>query len=393
MLEARVLWLQPGSHHPVFQRYAELFGGLFTRLEIFDYRAVYLDAGGRELESRLWLAIKAMAPHVVLYTQFPNSYAYLRPECLARIREIFPVVGIGWDDEIYFDQAKYFYESCSAVITTDVDSAKWLNQAGTPAHVVVTAWLTHPVPIGLSEDIPVSFVGDMTKPGRREFIQQLEAAGIPVLDFGFGSRNGFLSPEDVIRVFVRSKVNLNFTVTNPPAWVLRHGPLRAGKRQIKGRPFELASLGRFCLSEWAPCINLWFTPGLDIDIFRDAPDLIHQVRRYLEDGERRLEMGMAAQKKFLHELSPEIQFGRVFSDILMTFHKETWDQNELLPKTPIFHESMGRSRGAAFLYALCRGALLRAIQEIFLKWSWHLAYWRGFLGVGLESVMKKIRGI
>src|SRR5439155_1164109 len=166
------------------------------------------------------------------------------------------------------------------------------------------------------EDIQISFVGDMSKPGRREYVRHLEASGIPVADFGAGSRNGALADAAVADVFCRSKINLNFTATNPPRWVLRHDPLRAGARQIKARPFELAALGRFCLTEWLPNVEQWFRPGVDIGVFRDADDLVDQARRYLSDDAMRKRLAVSAGERYRTELAPDLQFTRVFSKIL-----------------------------------------------------------------------------
>src|SRR5438034_8907447 len=131
-----------------------------------------------------------MAPGFLIYTQFPSSYSYISPEFLGSLRLRCTVVGLGYDDEIYFDQAKYFYQSCSAVITTNIDSAEWLKQSGIPAYVVATAWLAHSArsaEVPGKEDIQISFVGDMSKPGRREYVRHLEASGIPVADCGVRS--------------------------------------------------------------------------------------------------------------------------------------------------------------------------------------------------------------
>ena len=393
-LNAGALWLQPGGEHPAFRRYAELFGRLFRRFEVLDYRAGYLDSGPEDLERSVLSALEASTPELLIYSQFPGSYAYLSPAFLAALRERRLVVGMGFDDEIYFDQAKYFYQACSAAITTDIEAAYRLNHAGIPAHVAVTAWLAQAPPPAAApenEDIAVSFVGDMTKPGRRNYIRHLEANGFPVADFGKGSRSSTIMDSAVSDVFRRSKINLNFTATNPPRWVLRHDPLRADARQIKGRPFELAAMGRFCLCEWAPCVEHWFRPGVDIGVFRDADDLVDQVRRYLGNDALRRGMSAAAQERFRAELAPEVQFTRVFSRILAESGRSARPLPAPALGGAIFYESMGRSRGVAFLHALRRGSPVRAMREIPMKWSWHLEYWRGFVEAVVDTIVGRLR--
>jgi len=236
----------------------------------------------------------------------------------------------------------------------------------------------------------VSFVGDLTKPGRRAFIGHLEACGIAVADFGAGSRNGVLDGAGVAEVFLRSKINLNFTATNPPRWILRHDPNRARATQIKGRPFDLAALERFCLCEWAPCVDYWFRPGVDIGVFRDADDLVKQVRSYLDDDGLRLRISTSAHERYRAELAPEVQFTRVFSRILAE-RRQLDFRSSAAVGAPIFYESMGRSRGVAFLLALQRGAPFRALREIFMSSAWHFDYWRGFLSAAAEAIRSRLR--
>ena len=390
MLDANALWLLPSLEHPVFRSYADFFGSLFRHFQVIDYRAAYLDAGAAELERRIQATVGALAPRLLIYSQFPGSYAYISPDFLERLREGRFVVGLGFDDEIYFDQAKYFYQACSAVITSDIAGAEWLNEVGIPAYTAVTAWLKHSeTKAKAEEDIPVSFVGDLRKPGRQEFIRHLEARGIEVADFGAGSRNGPLDHTGVIDVFRRSKINLNFTGTNPPQWILRHDPQRAQAKQIKGRPFELAAIGRFCLTEWASCVDHWFRPGVDIGVFRDQNDLVQQVRRYLGDDVLRRTISSSAHQRYRTELAPEVQFTRIFSRILSVSREPVRDA-PVAEGGPIFYESMGRSRGVAFLHALRRGSPIRALREIFMKWSGHIEYWRGFAEAVMDTIANRL---
>jgi glycosyl transferase family 1 len=391
LVEASAIWLQPGDH-PVFRRYAEFFGRLFRRFEALDYRAAYLDGGQGGVQQRVRAALERLSAEVLVYTQFPNSFAYLTPQFIGSLGSRTAVVGLGFDDEIYFDQAKFFYQACSAVITSDIDGARWLRQAGIPAYVAQLQQprLTENMPAPRPEDIAVSFVGDMSKPGRRDYLRHLEAHGIVVRDYGAGSRNGRISDAEVLEVFRRSKINLNFTATNPPPWIVRRDPMRARATQIKGRPFELAAMGRFCLCEWAPCVEHWFQPGVDIGVFRGADDLLGQVQKYLNDDGLRRRVCASANERYRAELAPEIQFTRVFSEILACRDRPAVGA-ALGLGDPFFYESMGRSRGAAFLHALRRGSLLRAWCEVSMRWSWSLSYWRGFLGGLKDSLATGLR--
>src|SRR3989442_14962280 len=150
---------------------------------------------------------------------------------------------------MYFEQAKYLYQACSALITTDETAVDWLTKVGVATYLAPLHFESPSVDNGeVLQDISVSFVGDMTKPGRRYYIDYLERHGVQVKDYGFGSRHGRV--ESAEEIFRRSCINLNFVDTNSPTWIARHNPVRATFKQIKSRPFELASLRCFCLCEW-----------------------------------------------------------------------------------------------------------------------------------------------
>src|SRR5207248_11158854 len=214
-------------------------------------------------------------------------------------------VALGFGEEIYFEQAKFFYLQCDAVITTDIPDSERLRAAGVAVYFAqLEQPQVAPEERDVVEDLPVSFVGDMTKPGRRGFVQALEGAGIAVVDYGHGSRHGRLSDAEVLDVFRRSRINLNFTRTNPPDWALRNDPGRASASQIKGRPFELAALRRFCLCEWASCVEHWFRPGEEIGVFHDAAELIAAVKTYGEDARLRERIARAAHERYRAQYVP-----------------------------------------------------------------------------------------
>jgi len=390
MLEASAIWLVPGLEHPAYKRFSAFFETLFRRYRALDYRQLYLDRGAVALRRAIASAIDEQRPDILLYSQFPASYSYLSPEFLGGFRDRARIVALGFDDEIYFEQSKFFYLQCDAVITTDIPDAARLREAGIAVHFAqLEAPQIGPADEPVAEDIPVSFVGDMTKPGRRELVEALEQAGIAVRDFGHGSRHGRLSDVEVRRVFRASQINLNFTRTNPPAWIVRSSPARAVAYQIKGRPFELAALERFCLCEWGDCVEHWFKADAEIGIFRDASGLIAAVRKFSADANLRHRIAAAAHDRYRRDYAPAVQFKRIFSEILGQPGRAPGRHNGA--GEPIFYESVGRSKASAFLHALRRGRPLRALREAMGEDAAHMDYWRGFTGGVSDTVIAQMR--
>lgn len=390
MLDASAIWLVPGLEHPAYKRFSAFFETLFKRYQAIDYRQHYLDHGAASLRRTIASAVEKMQPGILVYSQFPASYSYLAPDFIGSFRDRCRIVALGFDDEIYFEQSKFFYLQCDAVITSDIPDAGRLRSAGIAVYFAqLEAPQAGAADATVVEDIPVSFVGDMTKPGRRDLVEALEGAGIAVQDFGHGSRHGRLSDAEVRRVFRRSRINLNFTRTNPPAWVVRSDPSRAIAHQIKGRPFELAALKCFCLCEWADCVEHWFKPGVEIGVFRDANELIAAVKTYSTDAALRQRMAAAAHERYRMHYLPAFQFERIFSEILSGRGKPS-GRRERSPE-PIFYESIGRSRASAFLHALRRGQPLRALREAMGEDATRVDYWRGFTGGVSDTVIAQMR--
>src|SRR5207248_7327810 len=179
MLDASAIWLVPGLEHPAYKRFSAFFETLFKRYQALDYRRHYLAHGADSLRQAIASAVEQQRPNILLYSQFPASFSYLSPDFVGSFRDRSRIVALGFDDEIYFEQAKFFYLQCDAVITTDIADGERLQAAGIPVHF---AQLQQPHVVleakPVAEDIDVSFVGDMTKPGRRYFVEALENASI-----------------------------------------------------------------------------------------------------------------------------------------------------------------------------------------------------------------------
>ena len=89
------------------------------------------------------------------------------------------------------------------------------------------------------------------------------------------------------------------------------------------------------------------------------------------------------------ELASELQFTRIFSAIADGTAQAK--RQRLAPGNAVFYESMGRSRGVAFLHALHRKSPWRAFGELFNGFVTRLAFWRGFADGVLETVATRMR--
>ena len=101
----------------------------------------------------------------------------------------------------------------------------------------------------------------------------MQKRGIYIEAFGNGWGNGALSAEDMNKLFVSSKINLNLSNSN--SFDIRYLlsnykaiPLlfksKKNASQIKARNFEIPYFGGFQLTDYVPTIENYFDIGKDI---------------------------------------------------------------------------------------------------------------------------------
>ena len=145
-------------------------------------------------------------------------------------------------------------------------------------------------------DIDVSFVGEVTKGKRQEYISYLEENGINIEAYGNGTKNGKVSFERVVQIFNTSKINLSFTGTYANDVYSFCSNINNRIRQNKGKPIEIALCGGFVLTEYVPGIEKVFDTNT-IDTFLTKEELLKKVQHYLKHEQKRSGMAHAA---YLH---------------------------------------------------------------------------------------------
>jgi spore maturation protein CgeB len=175
-------------------------------------------------------------------------------------------------------------------------------------------------PLGHEPEIDVTFVGQPYGK-RRELIDLLRKAGIDVRTWGHGWEAGRLSQEELIAVFNRSRISLNFPAssthgTTEPRWrrgirritcVRRHLP-----GQIKARNFEVPGCGGFLLTGVAENLADFYAFGAEIATFRSGRGLVRQVKHYLEHEAERRGIAEAGYRRTIAEHTMERRLNEVF---------------------------------------------------------------------------------
>jgi len=221
------------------------------------------------------------------------------------------VVLLAIDDEFKFDWISSTYATIAdLVLTTDHVSVDRYRQSGINAH-----FFLHPIYIPPKETKQrqddtkhgVSFVGrvDEGKPSRMAFVRFLARNDIDVLCLSSSGKDdpSFLSREDMYSVFRTSAINLSFSGIT--TYVRANNVLNDRSRGMKGRPFEIAAAGGFCLSEYSISLANCFEDGVDIVFFHSKEGLLEKIRYYLMNRDEAEKIAAAGSKKITKQFSCE----------------------------------------------------------------------------------------
>lgn len=312
---------------------------------------------------------------------------YLVPlEFLLELKKTTRIVLWCWDDEANFDvHSKYYAQAADAVVTTDFFSVAAYRALGVPA-VLCFGNLSadmHPA-LSLPRDIDVSFVGQCRKADRPRYLDFLASNGIRVRTFGFGSSGGFVSDEEMSRIFCRSKINLNFSR-------LESGLARSTGHKV--RTIEVAMTRSFCLSEYYPALPRIFERGSEIDCFTDTRSLLEKVRHYLSHDDERGKMAARACARALRDYEDGPCFARVMNELAAAFAEPA--RPAVLAKSPGFKK---RQIGGLIVHGISLlrrgrlGACVEIVPELFQYGPWiFLVGAAGGMARGFDILRRKLR--
>ncbi len=299
----KITWLLPSKTNPTCCSYCNLFLDCGFNFEPYFYNERLLLLDRNSFESELIEFCKHA--DLVIVSLWSSSHE-LSPELIYEIRKNSRTVLFSLDDEIYSTMQSISYaNSIDLVISTDFFGRGLFEQAGVPTiYFPFHKYLTNYNTSGITEKtIDVSFIGNSNVADRKNYLQALIDAGVQLEVFGAGSKNGYISKKDYIEIIKKSRINLNFTKPLISKRVNKYEPWRHYMRQIKGRPFEVAALGSFCLSEWSPPSKYIFSDKTEIPLFNCNKTLIEKVHFYLSHSEERELCARSTNKRFLERYS------------------------------------------------------------------------------------------
>ena len=183
--------------------------------------------------------------------------------------------------------------------------------------------------LNLDKIYDVSFVGGYS-PLRKWVIRLLEKEGIKVNVFGrgWGKKGKWISQEEMIDVFNRSKINLNLSnaIYNDARfliWSLHSLEnvkqvllLKKHKEQVKGRHYEINACGGFQLSYYIPGLNMVYEIDKEIAVYESIENIAPIVKFFLEAEGLRNTIAENGYKRSVKEHSAQAYLTRTVDYII-----------------------------------------------------------------------------
>src|SRR3989344_8107264 len=293
-----------------------------------------LTLGKQGFSDKLVAQVEREKPDLVFVFMYTDE---LSPEMIRRLRTKTTVLGWFSDDQWRFDNYSRHYAPSFSWVATTYSKAPERYAAIGQKNIIRSMWFCNAdayVPIPCEKDTDVSFMG-LKNEGRAALAGQIRGAGISLSLFGGGWDGGRLSQSELIRLFLRSQVNLNIIsprslwdrnsfgrlfarrsrnrfvtdfhiVDNVRSWL--------GQRilQIQGRPFEIAACGGFCISGYADDFETYYKENEEMVFYRSPADLIEKIRYYLARPEERERIAKAGYERTLRAHTAEKRFDAMF---------------------------------------------------------------------------------
>jgi hypothetical protein len=190
----------------------------------------------------------------------PTWYFFMDPMAQARrINAKAYAVRATWASATFSEAAEYFKKAKA--------KAYWITQ-GADTDVFK--------PKETEKVYDVVFVGAKTSK-RSRYIKVLRKAGIDVVCFGQGWDNPPVYQEELVDIYSKSRIVLNFC--------------RPGIG-FSIRVFQVLGTGSFLLSEYCRDLGKFFKAGYHMDWFRDDTELVDKTRYYLQERTHRREIAI-----------------------------------------------------------------------------------------------------
>lgn len=297
--------------------------------------------GDEGANKKLLEVVHREKPDVCFFYLFNN---WIKKETIKQITEKSRAITLNWfsdDHWRFYNYSKHWAPYFDWIVTTDPMAIRKYHKIGYK-NVIFSQWACNHFlcrPLNLTKIYDVAFLGQ-PHGNRRRIIDKIRRAGIDIKCWGWGWPRGCVSPEEMVKIFSQSKINLGLTnssaegivmslariffeknggkinLVNPAKWFDNTmSVLAKGRSQIKGRNYDVPGCGSFLLTQDADDLKDRYRDGKEIVIFKDADDLIKKIRYYLKHEEEREKISEAGYRRTIENHTYEKRFDDIFKII------------------------------------------------------------------------------
>lgn len=254
----------------------------------------------------------------LIFFIFVSGDPILDPYFIQKIAKNRFIAMVFWDMEQFFEQIDRYYAQLADLVILPANyeyiyKLKSLNINAISSFSLFDSTKYRPLP-NQTRSIDVSFVGEVTKGNRQEYIDYLKQNGMNVQTYGNGTENGKVSFDRVVEIFNTSKINLSFTGTYDNSIYTYCLNINNRIKQNKGKPIEIALCGGFVLTQYVPGIEKMFNSS-DIDTFTTKEELLKKVKYYLSHDRKRNQMAKNSYTHALNNYDCVTAFKKIFITI------------------------------------------------------------------------------
>ncbi|MCK4734136.1 MAG: glycosyltransferase [Methanophagales archaeon] len=294
---------------------------VFANVIRYDFLKRYLEVGVKATNNKILDIVREERPEYVLWP----TYMYEIQEATFRAIRDGGAIVVGWffDDEVRFDDySKWWIPYLDYILTTDKWSVDKYRKLG--GNAIYSLNFSNPDyfrRLDSPKIYDVSFVGTNIA-NRQELVDTLKKKGVLVRAFGSGWSSGYVSFDDMVKIYNQSKINLSFMQS--------YG--NGSRPQMKCKIFDICMCGGFLLCEYIPGIEEFYEINKEIVCFRDIEEAADKIDYYLKHEEERAAIAEAGWKRATSEHTNLIRLSNIFQKIENDIKKTKDDKNIINPK-------------------------------------------------------------
>jgi len=329
------------SSNPIYNSYIKGIQSQCNFTHFIDYFDQINALGKNGFEKQTIKTLEKENINLVFFI-FVSGDVTIDPYFIETIAKDRFIAMVFWDMEQFFEQIDRYYAQLAdlVILSANYEYSKILKTYNIESICPFSLFDKDKYKPSehINRTIDVSFVGEVTKGKRKEYIEYLIDNNIQIESYGVGTKNGKVSFNKVVDIFNKSKINLSFTGTYANNLYSFTSNINNHILQNKGKPIEIALCNGFILTEYVESLNKVFETN-SIDMFKDKKTLLKKINYYLEHREEREAMAKKAYQYAIKNYDSEKGFEKIFKmiDIMQIKDKKIILDKKFLQIHNTFH--------------------------------------------------------